>query len=423
MSMEDELTRRTEDGSGKPATPFFGVALSLFFATAAFFSGLEVGSHRVAANTVNEASLMSFFTPKANSAVPMDEFWSVWDLLDQKFVSSTTSEPVTEEKKIEGAIEGLVRAHGDPYTTYLPPADAEIFADDISGNFEGVGMEIGIRNDVLTIIAPLPDSPAMKADIRAGDSLVKIDGEITEGMGVDEAVKRIRGTKGTEVKLTFFREGATELLEIPVIRDTINIPTSKIEERDGVYIITLYNFSALSEARMQEALRTFMQSGKTKLIIDLRGNPGGYLQSAVNIASYFLPVGKVVVRESYGEGEEEDLFRSIGRDLHQYRDFKTVVLIDGGSASASEILAGALREHDVATLIGNTTFGKGSVQELVEMDSGASLKVTIARWLTPLGHSISESGLEPDIKVEVTDEDRKAGKDRQMEAAIEFLNK
>ena len=222
--------------------------------------------------------------------------------------------------------------------------------------------------------------------------------------------------------LTLFREGATELMDLPVVRDTINIPTSKVETRDGVFIIHLYNFSALAEARVQEALREFMRDGGTKLVIDLRGNPGGYLQSAVNIASYFLPMGKPVVREAYGDGRPEDVYRSQGRDLHQYRDFETVVLIDGGSASASEILAGALAEHDVATLVGAKSFGKGSVQELVEMESGASLKVTIARWLTPLGHSISQSGLEPEIKVEITEEDRVAGRDPQLEKAIEILN-
>ncbi len=406
-------------------SPLFGIGLALFFAAAAFFSGIEVGTHNASkpvGGTQNEALLGSLFAEQTKSGVDLGEFWRVWDLLDKKYVASTSTDPLTDEKKIQGAIAGLVDTYGDPYTVYMPPAEAEIFNGDIAGNFEGVGMEIGIRNDILTVIAPLPETPAQKAGIRAGDAIVKIDGAVTDGLAVDEAVQKIRGEKGTVVTFTMYREGESELLEIPVTRDTINIPTSKVEERDGVFIISLYNFSAVSEAKVQEALRTFMKSGKTKLVIDLRGNPGGYLQSAVNIASYFLPMGKVVVKESYGEGIEEDLYRSQGRDLHQYRDFKTVVLIDGGSASASEILAGALQEQGVATLIGNTSFGKGSVQELVELDSGASLKVTIARWLTPNGHSISFKGIDPDIKVEVTDEDRKANRDPQLEAAIKFLN-
>lgn len=421
--MDEELQRReVEVGGSKPAPQLFGVALALFFSTAAFFSGMQVGTYR-ADETKNEAALGSFFAPKPSEDVDMGEFWRVWELLDKKFVSSTSTDGLTNEQKIEGAVAGLVDTYDDPYTVYLPPADAEIFNGDIAGNFSGVGMEIGVQNDILTIIAPLPETPAEKAGIRAGDALVKIDDVSTEKMAVDEAVKKIRGEKGTTVTFTVYRKDSPELLTIPVVRDTINIPTSKVEEKDGVYIVRLYNFSAQSEQNMEKALRGFMTSGKNKLILDLRGNPGGYLQSAVKIASYFLPVGKVVVRENYGPGTAEDVYRSEGRDLHPYRDFKMVVMIDGGSASASEILAGALKEQGVATLVGDTTFGKGSVQELVPMDSGASLKVTIARWLTPNGHSISENGLEPDIKVLVTEEDRKAFKDAQLDAAIEFLNK
>lgn len=425
QSMDDELERR-ETTPTESKAPLMGVALALVFAMGAFMTGMEVGSQRTqqseGVGVSNEAFLGSFFGGTAQKEVDMGEFWRVWDVMNKKFVSSTTTEPITEVEKVEGAIQGLVDAYGDPYTVYLPPEDAEIFEADIAGNFEGVGMEIGMRDNILTVIAPLPETPAERAGIRAGDQLVKIDGTVTDGMGVDEAVKKIRGEKGTTVALTIYREGATELTDLNVVRDTINIPTSKIEKRDGVFIIRLYNFSALAEARVQEGLREFMRDGGTKLVIDLRGNPGGYLQSAVNIASYFLPMGKPVVREAYGDGRPEDVYRSQGRDLHQYRDFETVVLVDGGSASASEILAGALAEHDVATLVGAKTFGKGSVQELVEMESGASLKVTIARWLTPLGHSISQSGLEPEVKVEITDEDRVAGRDPQLEKAIEILN-
>jgi carboxyl-terminal processing protease len=424
--MDDELKRHDAEERATKGAPLFGVALALVFATAAFFSGIEIGAHRTVSSTAskveNEAFLGKLFASKPNADVDMGEFWRVWELLDSKFVKSTSTEPLSDTEKLEGAISGLVDAFGDPYTIYLPPADAEIFESDIAGNFQGVGMEIGIQDDVLTVIAPLPETPAEKAGVRAGDKLVKIDEQVTDGMNVDEAVKKIRGEKGTTVKLTVFREGATELLEIPVVRDVINIPTSKVEQRDGVFIVRLYNFSALSEARMQEALREFMKSGGTKLVIDLRGNPGGYLQSAVNIASYFLPMGKPIVRESYGGDRQEDVYRSQGRDLHQYRDFETIVLVDGGSASASEILAGALQEHGVAKLVGAKTFGKGSVQELVELESGASLKVTIARWLTPNGNSISQTGIEPDVAVPITDEDRTKGIDPQLEKAIEMLN-
>jgi carboxyl-terminal processing protease len=327
------------------------------------------------------------------------------------------------EDRIWGAIEGLVDSYDDPYTVFLPPEDAAIFEEDISGNFSGVGMEVGIRDDVVTIIAPLPGTPAEKAGLLAGDVIVRIDESSTDGMNIDEAVRLIRGERGTEVVLMIFREGESEFLEISVIRDTITIPTTKTEIRDDVFIISLYSFNAIAEAEMQAALRKFVESGKKELILDLRGNPGGFLQSAVSIASYFLPVGKVIVRESFGEGEEEQLYRSQGRVLGRFAPEEMVVLIDGGSASASEILAGALQEHGIATLIGSQTFGKGSVQELIELGDGSSLKVTIARWLTPNGVSISEGGLTPDIEVERTPQQRIDDEDPQLDAALEFLGR
>jgi carboxyl-terminal processing protease len=347
----------------------------------------------------------------------------VWELLDEKFVGSTSTEPVGTEERIHGAIEGLVRSYGDPYTIYLPPEDASMFEEDISGNFSGVGMEVGMRDRVVTIIAPLPDTPAEKAGLIAGDAIIRIDGKSTDGMSIDEAVRLIRGEKGTEVVLTIYREGEDEFRDVNVTRETISIPTSKTESKQGVFIVSLYSFNALAEAEMQQSLRKFIESGDEKLILDLRGNPGGYLQSAVSIASYFLPAGKVVVRESFGDNTPEQVYRSSGKELGAYAPKELVVLVDGGSASASEILAGALKAHGAATVIGTQTFGKGSVQELVELEDGSSVKITIARWLTPEGVSISEGGLAPDIVVERTLEDRAAGTDPQLVAAIEYLNR
>lgn len=400
--------------------PLLAIGLSALLATATFFSGLHIGTE-----VQQDANIFSFFTQekKVDASVDLEEFWEVWNLLDQKFVTSSSSVPLTTEEKIEGAISGLVRSYGDPYTVYMPPEDAAAFDQDISGNFSGVGMEVGMRDDIITVIAPLPGSPAEKAGLIAGDTIVRINGTSTEGMTVDEAVRVIRGEKGTEVSFSVFRKGKDEFMDIKVIRDTITIPTSKTEVKGDVFIITLYSFNALSEAEMQTALREYVKSKKKKLILDLRGNPGGYLQSAVSIASYFLPLGKTVVRESFGDGSHEEVYRSSGKELGSSAPEKFVVLVDGGSASASEILAGALKEHKVATIIGAQTFGKGSVQELVKLKDGASLKVTIARWLTPNGTSISEGGLAPDIVVERTPEDRTAEKDPQLDAALEFMKK
>ena len=396
--------------------PVAGITLALVLAAAAFFSGVHIGT-----GTQLEARVNSIFTSsKAEEVTDLSQFWSVWKLLDDRFVSASTTDPVSEEDRINGAIEGLVQSYNDPYTVYLPPDDSAIFEGDIAGNFSGVGMEVGMREGVITVIAPLPNTPAEKSGVRAGDAIVRIDGASTEGMSIDEAVKRIRGEKGTDVVFTIYRDGQEEFQEITVTRDTIDIPTVETEIRDDVFIVRLFNFSAVSESKFEEALRSYVRSGKRKLVLDLRGNPGGYLQSAVNIASYFLPTGKVVVRENFGEGKAEHAYRSVGRLLGASAPDGFVVLVDGGSASASEILAGALKEHAVATVMGMQTFGKGSVQELVSLPGNASLKVTVARWLTPDGHSISTGGLAPDIEVQYSDED---GKDSQLEAAIEYLNR
>lgn len=414
---EDESTE--SHGGRRPS--FLGIGLAVLLATATFFSGLHIGTE-----TKLEANLGSLFnnpTTVADNTRDLSEFWTVWNLLEEKFVASSSTDPITTEERIQGAIEGLVHSYGDPYTIYMPPQEAAMFEQDISGNFSGVGMEVGMRDDTVTVIAPLPNTPAEKAGLMAGDAIIKIDGTSTEGMGTDEAVRLIRGERGTTVTLTIYRKGDEELREVPIVRDTITIPTSKTEERGDVFIIALYSFNAISEAEMQNALRAYVRSGKKKLILDLRGNPGGYLESAVSIASYFLPLGKVVVRENFGGDTEEQLYRSSGKELGSRAPEKMVVLVDGGSASASEILAGALKEHGAATVIGTQTFGKGSVQELVELDGGASLKVTIARWLTPNGNSISNGGLAPDIAVERTPDDRTAGKDPQLDAALEFLSR
>lgn len=411
-----------DEQQGKQTRNFLGAGLALLLAVAAFFSGLHFGTLR-AQDIDLQAGLFSLFNRDTNpdEGVDMDEFWRVWNLMDEKYVSASTTEEISDEDKLHGAIQGMVRSYGDPYTLFLPPSDAEKFGEDISGNFGGVGMEVGIRNGVITVIAPLPGTPAEKSGIVAADVIVEIDGASTENMSIDEAVSRIRGEKGTEVSLTIYREGETDFLDIGVVRDTITIPTVKTEQHGDVFVIALYSFNALAEMKVQEALREYVNSGATKLVFDLRGNPGGFLQSAVAIASYFLPAGEVVVRENFGEGLPEEQYRSSGKTLRGFAPEEMVVLINGGSASASEILAGALSQHGVATLIGENTFGKGSVQELVDLPEGSSLKVTIARWFTPDGSSISDGGLEPDIVIERTPEQILAEEDPQLEAALAWL--
>ena len=402
-----------------------GIFLAFVFAIGAFASGFLLGKGDVIPDH-QSANLFSFFSSSPSVEVEtgrpnLDEFWHVWDLLEEKYAHGTSTADVSVEERLQGAIDGLVDAYGDPYTTYLPPQDAASFNENISGNFSGVGMEVGLRNGLVTVIAPLPDTPAEQAGVLAGDVIIKIDDESAEGMSIDEAVQLIRGEKGTEVVLQVYREGELEFIDISIIRDTINIPTVKTEKVDDTFIIALYSFNAIAEAQMQDALKEYLNSGAETLILDLRGNPGGYLQGAVAIASYFLPAGKVVVKEQFGDSSKDDVFRSRGRQIQLFNPENLVVLVDNGSASAAEILAGALQDHGVATVIGSQTFGKGSVQELVELEQGSSLKVTVARWLTPNGTSISDGGLTPDIVISRTAAERLAGEDPQKDSAIRFL--
>lgn len=402
-----------------------GVTLALLLAVGAFFSGLQ--TNQMIDASAQKAGIFSIFSSAPSKVeatsplVDMTEFWEVWKLLDERFIIASSTKEITSQEKLYGAIQGLVSAYDDPYTVFMPPVESEAFAEDISGNFTGIGMEVGKRDDIITVIAPLVGTPAEAAGLLAGDFILKINGESTEGMLIEEAVKRIRGEKGTDVTLNVFREGDLEPKDIVVTRDVITIPTVKTEKDKDVFIISLYSFNAVAEAKMVQGLEEFKNSDAKKLVLDLRGNPGGYLQGAVSIAGYFLPGGKVAVRERHGENEQERLYRTQGRLIEGLDPKNFVVLVDNGSASASEILAGALKEHGLATVIGVNTYGKGSVQELIDMPDGSALKVTIARWFTPNGVSISEGGLAPDITIKRTPQQRLDKVDPQKEAALLFL--
>lgn len=400
------------------------ILVALVLIGVSFFIGFRAGkSAEVQTNTLG---LIENKDGQVRQMIDFSPFWKSWSILDEKFVSSSTSTDPTgstnAQERVWGAIQGMVESMGDPYTTFFPPVESEIFESDISGNFEGVGIEIGVRDGVLTVVAPLKNTPAYKAGMKAGDKIIQIDGTSTEKMGVDQAVKLIRGKGGTKVTFIVVREGVAEPITIPVIRGTIDIPTIESSLRtDGIYVIKLFNFSAISPNLFRNSLREFVRSGSNKLILDLRGNPGGYLEASIDMASWFLPSGAVVVKEDYKKSTEPVVHRSKGYDIFSNR-LKMVVLIDGGSASASEILAGALQENGVAQLVGTQSFGKGSVQELVKVTPDTSLKVTIARWLTPKDHSISAGGLTPDHVVKLDEASFKKGIDTQMNKAVEIVS-
>ncbi len=403
------------------------VALAIAAILLAFGGGMFLGASQSGAMAF--AAAYSAVAPNAPEGVDMTPVWRAWQIIDERYVpgriatttATTTPTGATDpQERVWGMIQGLAGSLRDPYTVFLLPTDAEIFEADISGAFEGVGMEIAVRNGILTVVSPLKDSPAEKAGLQAADIIAKIDDRETTGMDVGEAVKIIRGPKGTPVVFQIYREGEKEALSISVTRDVINIPTIKSETVDGVFIISLYNFSAVSSDMFRKELQTFVDSGNNRLILDLRGNPGGYLQASVDMASWFLPAGKIVVTEDYGKRADPIVHRSRGYNIFN-ENLKMVILVDKGSASASEILAGALRYYKVATLIGMPTFGKGSVQELVDITPKTSLKITVARWLGPDDIQIPDVGIAPDIEVKPTDEEKEAGIDAQRKRAIEFL--
>ena len=345
-------------------------------------------------------------------------FWKVWNTINEKYPSA---DKITNQNRVYGAITGLVGSLGDPYSVFFSPDDAKAFEEEIAGNFTGIGMEVGIKDKILTVIAPLKDTPAYRANIKPGDKILQIDDTVTSNLGIEKAIKLIRGEKGTTVILTIFREGEKEPKEIKIARDVINIPTLDTELRkDEIFVIKLYSFSANSANLFRNAIKSFVESRTDKLLLDLRGNPGGYLDAAVDISSWFLPKGKTVVTEDYGDDTKPEIFRSRGYNIFNDK-LKFVILIDGGSASASEIVAGAMQDHGRAKLVGNQSFGKGSVQEAIKVTSDTLLKITVAKWLTPNGTSISEKGLMPDYIVDFAQGDAVEKKDPQLEKAVELL--
>lgn len=378
----------------------------IFFSLLVFGAGFYYGS----VNEQQRGNNASTTVPpqiQATENVDMQTFWEAWNALDEKFVprnpgtssTSTNETGATAQERVYGAISGMTDSLGDPYTVFLPPTENEVFEGNIQGEFGGVGMEIGKRDGVLTVISPLKGTPAKRAGLQPGDKIVAVDEQTTEQMSVQRAVQLIRGEKGTDVTLTVLSEGDSEARDVDITRSTIQVPTIETAQRDGAFVISLYNFSAQSASLFEQSLEEFRNSGEDDLVIDLRGNAGGFLQAAVEVASHFVPKGEVVVREHYGDKRESRVQRSRGYGTVP-SDTDVAVLVNGGSASAAEIVAGALRDHGVAQLVGTQTFGKGSVQELVELNDETSLKVTVARWLTPNGESISEGGLTPDTTVE-----------------------
>lgn len=345
-------------------------------------------------------------------------FLDVLEVIKNKYVK----QPISEKDLFYGALKGFVSGLKDQYSVFLEPELASKFKTELAGTFEGIGAEIGTKKGRIVIIAPLEGTPAEKAGLQAGDEIYTINGEDTLGMSNDEAVSKIRGKKGTQIKLLIWRKDWERPKEFIITRDIIKIKTVRWETKENniVYLkISYFNDKTVNE--FDQAIREiFSKVEKPKgLILDLRNNPGGYLFAAVEIAGNWLGE-EIVVYERLKSGEEEE--HRAGRKI-KFQNFQTIVLVNKGSASGSEILAGALQDYEKAKILGEKTFGKGSVQELIEFKDGSLVKITIAHWLTPKKREIEEKGIEPDIKIETTDEDYEGRKDPQLDKAIELLTR
>jgi carboxyl-terminal processing protease len=397
----------------------------LFIIAGAFQAGLLVASkneivkEKVSKEYLYLGKVLGLYgTSKPNNVsqdVDFNLFWKVWDDLKNSFVDK---DKLIDKKMFYGALRGLVSSLGDPYTVFMDPVIAENFNNDLAGTFEGIGAEIGLKGDVITIIAPLPDMPAEKAGLKSGDKVIKINGESTTNMSVEEAVSKIKGPKGTQVTLSIFRDGFDNFKEFKIIRSTIIVKSVRTRlNDDNMLVVQVTNFNDDTDTLFNEAVSQAVKDNPKGIILDLRNNPGGYLDTAIEMASEWIEDG-VIVTEKYNETKKNE---HLARGRARLKGFKTVVLVNQGSASASEIVSGALQDYKDAVLIGMKTFGKGSVQTLLNLEDGSSVKITIAKWLTPKGRSINEEGVMPDYEVELTTDDYNKNKDPQMEAAIKYL--
>lgn len=332
-------------------------------------------------------------------------------LYPDKFKDKTTAEL--------GAVKGLVESLDDPYTVYFSKDEYKDFSENLDGKFQGIGAEIGLREGQLIIVAPITGTPASKAGLLPGDAIIAINGETTFGLSVDKAVTKIRGEKGTEVKLEITREGQDGIKEFTIVRDTIDFPYITVKEKDGVGIITLSQFQVETAQELDQEIMKLQEKGINNVILDLRNNPGGYLQSAVDVVELFTPKGSVAVIEKGRDSNTRTELKT--KRTPKYADIKLVILVNQGSASASEIVAGALRDLKDIKLVGQTTFGKGLVQSTKDFPDGSVLKYTIAEWYTPSGTALNKEGIKPDFEVILTLEDIKSAKDPQLDKAIELI--
>ncbi|MBW3537989.1 S41 family peptidase [Candidatus Parcubacteria bacterium] len=349
---------------------------------------------------------------RAADAPDFSSLNNVYRVLQDKFDGQ-----LDDAKLLDGAKAGLAAATGDPYTAYLNAEATKTLNDDLNGTISGIGAEVGLKSTRLVIVAPIADSPAAKAGLRPKDQIVLINGQDPTGLALDEAVGKIRGPEGSQVKLTIVRDGGAPF-EVTITRAVITVASVKWEMKPHrIGYIQLTRFGPDTSAKMAEAARQLSGQGARRIVLDMRNNPGGYLDAAVNVAGEWLD-GGVVVEQRRGERTISKLTATKGGQLVSV---PTIVLINGGSASASEIVAGALQDHGAARVLGEKSYGKGSVQEVADLSGGANLKVTVAHWFTPKGKNINKEGIKPDVEVKLEAADYDAGRDPQLDRALELL--
>lgn len=402
-----QSVKKTEQAQTKKTRPWASLrkaAPFIFAGAAIFFAGWLSGGGNL--------PFKDLHATKANSSLPARLDYSSVDTI-YKSLRNNFDGTLTEGELLKGLKAGLAKATGDPYTEYFDASEAKEFYEQLDGSFEGIGAELG-KDEAgnIVIISPLKGYPAEKADLRPKDIIAKIDDTATTDFSINDAVKRIRGTAGTEVRLTIVRDGVP--FEVKITREAITIPSVKSEVKDGIGIMTVSRFGDDTADLTRSAAESFVNQNVKGVILDLRGDPGGLLEAAVDVSSLWLK-DKVILTERR-DGKVVDTFKS--RGTATLAGIPTVVLIDAGSASASEITAGALRDNGAATLLGVKSYGKGSVQQPIDLKDGSLLKVTVARWFTPGGKNIDKEGITPDQEVKLSDEDIKTGRDPQLDAAI-----
>lgn len=386
------------------------------FIAIVFAFGIWVGQNVVFPFSSDRAPIFNISNQNTPTQIKADfaPFWDAWDKVTSGYLERSKIDP---QKLIYGAIAGMVNSLGDPYTVFLDPEQNREFELSLSGTYEGVGIEIDIRDKTLVVVAPIDGTPAQKAGVQAGDKILQIDGEDTSGMSIQDAVAKIRGERDTKIVLGLGRDG--KKLEVTITRAKIVIKSVEFEDLgDGMAKIKITRFGDNTFSEWSKAVNKFVATGYKKLIIDVRNNPGGRLDHSISIAGDFVNKGTTIVIEEEASGKQIPFKTENNLRL---KGVKTVVLINKGSASASEIVAGALRDLLGVKLVGETTFGKGSIQKVEDLAAGAGLHITFAKWLTPKGTWVNQEGLKPDIKVKRTPEDVKANRDPQLDKAKQLL--